>query len=410
MLRAMPVRTLLMILVTAAAAAAPVHARKVGALPLAAGANVDAKTAAALSEALAGELARVPGTEVITQAQMKSLLDLEAQKQLAGCSDDSCMAQIGAALGVDELIGGSVAKVGESWLVGLRKVDVKSAGSRLADRRLKGGTLDDVLDALPGLVAEVSQAAPTATPVLSGSIAVVASAPAPAGGKEVVADVAAAVRKRMVALSDGKGLTIAYDPQAEDSFAPFYAGRNGALFAQRISGGGREGDQSFDMVFWEPRVNERWQASFGKKDGKHWLQCGVRKLELTPAKLARDARLLQVRWQRRLVQLARSDDLVYFVVDQAREPEGNRDFRLHIGKPGAFTYVKVDEALLERDESIFVTAQGRLQVGYGAAWTPKGGAPVPLKALPVEDHAGEAYGPWGLYREPLGTPCDGVLP
>ena len=243
-----------------------------------------------------------------------------------------------------------------------------------------------------------------------GSIAVVASAPAPPGGKEVAADVSAAVRKRMVALTDGKGVMIAYDPGAEDSFAPFYAGRNDALYAQRISGGSREGDQAFDRVFWEPRVNERWQASFGKKDGKHWLQCGERKIELSPAKLARDARLLQVRWQRRLVQLARTDDLVYFVVDQAREPEGNRDYRLHIGRPGAFTYVKVDEALLERDESLYVTAQGRLQVGYGASWTPKGGAPVPLKPLPVEDHAGEAYGPWRLYAEPLGTPCDGVLP
>lgn len=410
MLRAMTARTLLLTLVASAVAAAPAQARKVAALPLAAGANVDAKTAAALSEALAGELARVPGTEVITQGQMKALLDLEAQKQLAGCSDDSCMAQIGAALGVDELIGGSVAKVGESWLVGLRKVEVKSAGSRLADRRLKGGTLDDVLDALPGLVAEVSQAAPTTAPALAGSIAVIASAPAPSGGKEVAADVSAAVRKRMVALTDGKGLTIAYDPSAEDSFAPFYAGRNDALFAQRISGGSREGDIAFDRVFWEPRVNERWQASFGKKDGKHWLQCGERKIDLSPAKLARDARLLQVRWQRRLVQLARTDDLVYFVVDQAREPEGNRDYRLHIGKPGAFTYLKVDEALLERDESLYVTAQGRLQVGYGASWTPKGGAPVPLKPLPVEDHAGEAYGPWRLYAEPLGTPCDGVLP
>lgn len=386
----------------------PALARKVGVLPLTGGAAVDGKTALALTEALAGEIARVPGTEVITQAQMKALLDLEAQKQLAGCSDDSCMAQIGAALGVDELIGGSVSKVGESWLVGLRRVDVKTAGSRLADRRFKGGTLDDVLDALPSLVAEVSQAAPSAAPLHLGALALTPSGPAPAGGKELDAGVPAAVRQRMVAVTDGKGLLIAYDPKSDDSFAPFYAGRDGALFAQRISGGGREGDKSFDVVFWEPRVAERWQASFGMKEGKHWLQCGEQKIELKPAKLPTSARLLQVRWQRRLAHLARTEDGSYFIVDVAREPEGSRDFRLHVGKPGAFSFLKIDEAMVERDESVFTTAQGRLNVGYVSAWTPKGGAPLPLKPLPVEDHAGEAYGPWRVYAEPLGTPCDGL--
>lgn len=408
MLRGMrPLLVLVVVLVSLPSAAAP--ARKVGALPLAAGANVDGKTAAAISEALAGELARVPGCEVITQAQMKALLDLEAQKQLVGCADDSCMAQLGAALGVDELVGGTVAKVGTSWLIGLRRVDAKSATSRLADRRFKGGTLDDVLDALPSLVAEVSQAAPSAPPVAMGSLALTASGPAPSSSRHVDVRVDAVVRKRMVAVTDGKGLVIAYDPKSDDSFAPFYAGTGGALYAQRISGGSREGDVAFDMVFWEPRAAERWQASFGKKDGKHWLQCGDKKIELTTTPLPSTTHLLQVRWQRRLAHLARTDDGVYFVVDVAREPEGSRDFRVHVGKPGAFSFVKVDEVMLERDESVFTTAQGRLSVGGGASWTPKGGAPMYLKALPVEDHAGEVYGPWRLYGEPLGTPCDGIL-
>ncbi|OGQ24975.1 MAG: hypothetical protein A2138_02755 [Deltaproteobacteria bacterium RBG_16_71_12] len=408
MLRGMRPLLLSVVVSCSLLAASASLARKVGVLPLSAGAGVDGKTAAALTEALAGELARVPGTDVITQAQMRALLDLEAQRRLVGCDDDSCMAQIGAALGVDELIGGSVSLVGSSWLVGVRKVEVKTAGSRLADRRFKGGSLDDVLDALPGLVAEVSQAAPSAAPVPTGALAIAPSGPAPAGGSDKDAGVAPAVRKRMIAVADGKGLVIAYDPKSEDSFAPFYAGRDGALFAQRISGGGREGDKSFDIVFWEPRVAERWRAAFGKKDGKHWLQCGDQKIELSPRALPSSARLLQVRWQRRLAQLARTEDGVYFVVDVAREPEGSRDFRLHVGRPGAFSYLRVDEAMLERDESVFTTAQGRLNVGHGASWTPKGGAPVPLKALPVEDHAAEVYGAWRVYGEPLGTACDGL--
>ena len=389
------------------AALALASTTKVGALPLTAGAGVDVKTAAALSEATAGALAKVPGVEVITQAQMKALLDHEAQKQLAGCADDSCLAQIGSALGVNDLVTGSVSKVGKSWLVALRKVEVSTGGSRLADRRLKNGTVDDVLDALPALVSELYGAgAPAAPPA---AVQVPAAKVKPPQGADKPHALDGDVLKRLVVVTDGKDVTIAYDPQGK-SFAPFFVAfktNETKLYAQRVFGGGREGDKAFDVVFWEPRAKAPWQASFGKRDGKHWLQCGDNKIELTPTTLPKGARFFDPKWPRKLHAVSRTDDGVYFVVDRAREPEDSQDFRLYIGAPRAFSYVPVNRALVEPDETVLLTSAGTFKPSEWRAPTDR--APVPLKPLDVEQIAREVYGTFGVYDEPLGTPCDATF-
>lgn len=397
--------------------------RKVGVLPVEPGAGVDKNIAAALTEATAGALAKT-GVEVVTQAQLKALLDHEAQKQLAGCSDDACMAQLGEALGVDALVTGSLARVGTSWLVGLRSVEVKSGTSRLADRRLKGGSLDDVLDVLPALVAELQAGAPAASappawgaspaapPAASPAGVGVPAAPAPSSLADTPATLSPAARRRLKAATDGK-VTIAWDPKPEGSFAPIFVGfgkDKTRLYAQRVFGGGREGDVSFDVVFWEPRAKAPWQASFGVKAGKAWLQCGDQKIELRSTAIPGRAAFHGPRWQRRLFAMARTDDGTYFVVDRAREPDDSRDFRLWVGKKGALQHVKVDDALLEGDEQVFLTAAGRLKIAAGIAeWTATGAAPLPLKWLEVEEQARFAYGELGVYAEPLGTACEPYL-
>ncbi len=424
-----------LLVVASAAAAAPVD--KVGVLPFHDGAGVSKRVAAALTEAVAGALAKT-GVEVVTQQQLKALLDLEAQKQLAGCADDACMAQIGEALGVDALVTGTLAKVGRSYLVGLRSVDVKTGASHLADRRLKHGSIDDVLDVLPAMVAELSAPrAPGAVAAATGATTGAASNGAATAGAKAPAAVApdaavAALKTRapssikdvpmkvdaakLRGLTDGKGLFIAYDDKPADGFAPFFAARKDPtrLYAQRVTGGGREGDKSFDVVFWDPRAKARWQAAFDMKDGNFWLQCGDDKIALKPTKLPKGASFFEHRWQRTLFAVARTDDGTYFVVDRALVPEDNRDFRLFAGRPGTFAYAKVDDVILERDAQVFMTRAGRLSFketsdGKQASWTPPGGAALPLKAVDIYDAASDAYGRWHLYQEPLGTPCDEAL-
>lgn len=125
-------------------------------LPIVAGEGVSDKTAAALTEALAAEVRKRSGAEIITQREINTVLSLERQKAMMGCSTDACMAELGGALGVSNLVNGDIARVGESLLVHFRLVDVsKVRVMAQANRRLRKGSLDDLLDLLPAMVGEL---------------------------------------------------------------------------------------------------------------------------------------------------------------------------------------------------------------------------------------------------------------
>src|SRR5262249_58875424 len=72
-------------------------------------------------------------------------------------------------------------------------------------------------------------------------------------------------------LTDGKGHYLALMPftigDGPDTGYLFY-GDGKSFYAQRRYSGGRNGDESFDNTFWEPRVLEGYKASFGYRDKK----------------------------------------------------------------------------------------------------------------------------------------------
>ena len=71
--------------------------------------------------------------KVITSAEIASLLGLEREKTLLGCSElaTNCAAELANALGVDGLVRGSVGKFGEAYQVNVRVV-AASDGRELA--------------------------------------------------------------------------------------------------------------------------------------------------------------------------------------------------------------------------------------------------------------------------------------
>src|SRR5512135_1092998 len=149
-------------LLTAVLAAAP---PRLAVLQVVNGEGVPSSTAAAITEAVVAEVRKQSKAEVITQREIASILSLEKQKAMLGCETDACMAELGGALGTDRLVAGDMAKLGESFLLHLRVVDVKKVRvAAQADRRLRGGTIDDVLDVLPAMVRELFPGTPPPAP------------------------------------------------------------------------------------------------------------------------------------------------------------------------------------------------------------------------------------------------------
>jgi TolB-like protein len=89
------------------------------------GLEVSTEAAQSLSQVLAVGLKQIEGVSVITQADIQSMLQLEAQKQQLGCDDEGCFAEIGGALGVDLLVTGTVGKLSEQYVVSLQLINAR---------------------------------------------------------------------------------------------------------------------------------------------------------------------------------------------------------------------------------------------------------------------------------------------
>jgi hypothetical protein len=77
---------------------------------------------------------------VITSKAIEQALGLERQRQLLGCSNENCLAELAGALGVDAILSGSVARDGNDYIATLRLIRALDA-HELAVRsdRLTGG-------------------------------------------------------------------------------------------------------------------------------------------------------------------------------------------------------------------------------------------------------------------------------
>lgn len=121
--------------------------------------GIDAKVASVVNEFLLEELRKLQRTSVIGYSEIRTLIDLEADRQALGCdSEESCLAEIADALGSDYLITGTMAKVGTEHVFGLKVLDQKEAKA--------GRTFNKVVPAGDGteFLAEIGPAVQTLFP------------------------------------------------------------------------------------------------------------------------------------------------------------------------------------------------------------------------------------------------------
>jgi hypothetical protein len=105
--------------------------------------------AGALRDTLASELAKRRKYSVLTSEDVRRVLDVEAQRQAAGCEgESSCLAEIGAALGADRVLYGNVARLGGALVVSLSVVDPEDARAFGRDT-FQAGDVEEVGRMLP---------------------------------------------------------------------------------------------------------------------------------------------------------------------------------------------------------------------------------------------------------------------
>ncbi len=87
----------------------------------------------AITGLISSEFATSGRYQVMSQQDVAAMLDNETQKQLAGCDDTGCIAEIGAAIGAQYLVSIQVAQAGESVVLSASLIDSQEA--KVAERK-----------------------------------------------------------------------------------------------------------------------------------------------------------------------------------------------------------------------------------------------------------------------------------
>jgi hypothetical protein len=123
--------------------------RRMLVLPLQAKAGVPRARVEALDVFLTTEARRVPGYAVLSTGDLERMLTLEQQRQMVGCQESSCLAEVAGALNAEEVLAGTVGRLGARELVlTLTRVEPRTARALAGEsERLAVDDTDAALDA-----------------------------------------------------------------------------------------------------------------------------------------------------------------------------------------------------------------------------------------------------------------------
>lgn len=108
------------------------------------GRSVPGDEALTLTDRFRAEFSSCAGFRQVERSQMEAILREQGFQQ-SGCTSTECAVQTGRLLGVEKMVSGSVSKIGETWTLHARLIDVGTAEilqTAIVDQR---GAVDNVL-------------------------------------------------------------------------------------------------------------------------------------------------------------------------------------------------------------------------------------------------------------------------
>jgi TolB-like protein len=104
------------------------------------------EVADSLVDAVAEEAARVPGHKVLSRKDMEAMINEEARKQMLGCDETSCLAELAGALNATLLVSGEVARLGGDVVLTLQLINHRYATVVNRVTLSWGGPTEQLLD------------------------------------------------------------------------------------------------------------------------------------------------------------------------------------------------------------------------------------------------------------------------
>jgi hypothetical protein len=125
-------------------------------LELTAQQGVEASLASSLSDAVTAEVAARGFFQASSSHEIQTLLGVERQRQLLGCSDEgACQTELAGAMGARFVLSGQLSKVGDAYQLTLQTLDTQKAVTVARSMRLVK-EVNALRDQLPYAVAEAT--------------------------------------------------------------------------------------------------------------------------------------------------------------------------------------------------------------------------------------------------------------
>ena len=111
--------------------------------------NIPTGMGTLVTESLLAEVRKLQGVEVVGMEEIMEMLEHEKTKAVMGCDDDSCLAEIAGALGVDEIITGRMTEQADGRVLVVRRISQRRATVvGTVNQRLKIGNGEEFLLAI----------------------------------------------------------------------------------------------------------------------------------------------------------------------------------------------------------------------------------------------------------------------
>ncbi|MBD3422167.1 MAG: DUF2380 domain-containing protein [Chitinivibrionales bacterium] len=91
-----------------------------------AGRGIDNHEAATLTDVLRTEIINTGRFQMMERSEMEEILKEQAFQHSGACNEEACVVEMGQILGIDQMISGSVGKVGKAYSINVRVVEVRS--------------------------------------------------------------------------------------------------------------------------------------------------------------------------------------------------------------------------------------------------------------------------------------------
>ncbi|MQY63786.1 MAG: hypothetical protein GH143_05725 [Calditrichaeota bacterium] len=120
------------------------------------GRGISSHEAASLTDRLRSELVYTGEVIMVERGQMEQVL-AEQDFQLTGCTSDECAVEVGQLLGVTTMVAGTIGKVGSTYSLDIRTIDVATGRITQSIMRDYRGEIDGLLNEMRYLARELAR-------------------------------------------------------------------------------------------------------------------------------------------------------------------------------------------------------------------------------------------------------------